>query len=144
LTSHESEVAEQRAGQLRELQAASGDMLVELNERVGIAGRDVNAEELDAHLEGIRRALQDDPMLRVWWLTRLGVWVAWTLTCEFEGEWTLDRNPESRSFLRAVVANYPEGGQVRHEPMQIAAAATDAGESLASLMSQLGAEVRGG
>ena len=141
LTVHEVEVAEQREVQLRELQAASADMLLEINARIGIEGRDARAGELDLHLRGLRAELEGDPMLGVWWLTRLGVWIAWTLTCECGGEWMLDRDPQSRSFLRAVLGNYPGAEKVRHDPMQIAAAVTDAGEDLEGLLAGVMSEI---
>jgi hypothetical protein len=142
LSGHELEVAAQREAQLRELQGAAGDMLIEINERLGIEGRDAEAVELEAHLAALTPEQLADPVLRVWWLTRLGVWVAWTLVCEQAGDWALDRDPTSQSFLRPVVGCF-EGRSAgpRYDPMQVAAAALDGGEALGNLLAQISDEI---
>ena len=68
LTQHEVEVAEQRAAQLDELKSRSVSMLSELVERVGSPV----PSAIDTCLNDDRERLMQDPMARVWWLTRLG------------------------------------------------------------------------
>ncbi len=137
LTDHEREIAQQRAAQLDELKARSVSMLSELVERVGSPV----PSAIDACLKSDRERLVQDPMARVWWLTRLGVWVAMELQRRFDGKWELDRDPSSRTFLRPVVGQYAGVAELRHDPMQISSALVDAQEPLEGLLDAIGEEI---